>query len=82
MPRGGMCPEGATVGTDGCTWKSSATVDVLYGVRDLLPLGWNACVPTPALPSHLMHASLACAIKELTLLRGRTGRSRLTPVRA
>ena len=41
MPRGGMCAEGAELGAGGCTWRNSPTVDVLYGARDLLPLGWN-----------------------------------------
>lgn len=45
-PRAGMCAAGQAVGGEpgtggGCTWKADATVDVIYGGRDLGPFGWQ-----------------------------------------
>jgi hypothetical protein len=45
FPKGGRCPEGVAVGTNGCTWRRLPRARLLYG-QDLLEAGWDtAFVP-------------------------------------
>jgi hypothetical protein len=45
FPKGGKCPEGAALGTNGCTWRRLPRVRLLYG-QDLIAAGWdNSFVP-------------------------------------
>lgn len=45
-PSAGDCGDNP-LSTGTCTWRMQPTVDVLYGGRDLLPLGWNASISRP-----------------------------------
>ena len=45
FPKGGKCPEGVELGTNGCTWRRLPRARLLYG-QDLLNAGWdNRFVP-------------------------------------
>ena len=39
-PKNGSCAEMAELGDDGCTWKRSSSVGIIY-YQDLLDAGWQ-----------------------------------------
>lgn len=71
FPRGGACPEGAPLGTNGCTWRRHPHSRMLYGA-DLVAAGWDRrFVPdTPTNVSHTQknQAAFESAVRALDSL--------------
>eukprot|EP00746_Dinoflagellata_sp_MGD_P065272 gnl/MRDRNA2_/MRDRNA2_27201_c0_seq1.p1 gnl/MRDRNA2_/MRDRNA2_27201_c0~~gnl/MRDRNA2_/MRDRNA2_27201_c0_seq1.p1 ORF type:complete len:481 (+),score=78.77 gnl/MRDRNA2_/MRDRNA2_27201_c0_seq1:63-1505(+) len=71
FPREAACPEGAPLGTNGCTWRRHSQARMLYGA-DLVAAGWDRTF-VPDTPTNVSHtqknqAAFVNALKNLDSL--------------